>query len=46
MTWPAGERYEGTWKNDKFDGHGVLTRPDGSQYESKANKDPCLALNK
>jgi hypothetical protein len=27
--------YEGKWKEDKFDGKGVLTLPDGSKHEGE-----------
>lgn len=28
MTWPGGHYYEGSWKNDKSDGKGILKTVD------------------
>jgi hypothetical protein len=28
-----GAKYEGDWRDDKQDGHGVETWPDGARYE-------------
>lgn len=31
MTWPDGNKYEGGWKEGRFDGQGTMTWPDGSK---------------
>ena len=30
-----GDKYEGTWKKDKEDGEGKVTRADGTSYEGE-----------
>jgi len=32
MTWPDGDRYEGSFKNDNFHGHGSYEYADGSKF--------------
>ena len=31
MTWPDGKKYEGGWKEGRFNGQGTMTWPDGSK---------------
>ena len=31
-TWESGDKYEGTWKEDRYDGHGIL-KTRGGKYE-------------
>jgi hypothetical protein len=34
-TWPNGSRYDGEWKYDNREGHGMKTWPDGSRYDGE-----------
>ena len=33
FTYPNGEKYEGDWKNGKYNGQGTYTWSDGEKYE-------------
>ena len=35
MTFPSGNKYEGNFINDKFEGRGVLTFADGDKFEGE-----------
>ena len=36
--WANGEKYEGNWKDGKFDGYGVYFYASGSRYEGKIGR--------
>ena len=40
-TYLDGEKYEGEWKNGKWDGQGTFTSPDGEKYVGKFKDGEC-----
>ena len=37
MTWRYGDKYQGDWKNNKWDGRGIVLYADGSHYNAWLN---------
>lgn len=41
LTWPGGHYYEGSWKNDKSDGKGILKTAD-FEFEGKFSENSIV----
>ena len=42
MTFSDGTKYEGEWRNDKKDGRGTFTNPDGETFDTEWKDDFLL----